>query len=88
MAVRQRPRWAQKMVPYVPPSRKGHSSATEGFSVYEEASFYAPRQQTYSFLTFEAFEPIPAVEKASSASEDDDLLPELTGELVWKPRKR
>lgn len=65
-----------------------HSDAAERFSVYEEASFYAPRQQTYSFLTLEALGPAQAAEGASSADEDDELLPELTGELTWKPRKR
>jgi hypothetical protein len=63
-----------------------HSEAAGRFSVYEEASFYAPKQQTYSFLTFEALEPAGASESTRSV-EDDDLLPELTGELTWKPRK-
>jgi hypothetical protein len=65
-----------------------HSDAAGRFSVYEEASFYAPKQQTYSFLTFETLGPALAVESVRSVEEDDDLLPELTGELTWKPRKR
>lgn len=65
-----------------------HSDAAGRFSVYEEASFYAPRQQTYSFLTFEVLEPIRVAENASPIGEDHDLLPELTGELTWKPRNK
>lgn len=63
-----------------------HSDAAGRFSVYEEASFYAPKQQTYSFLTFEALEP-PSASEITRSVEDDDLLSELTGELTWKPRK-
>jgi len=65
-----------------------HSDAAEGFSVYEEASFYAPRQQTYSFLTFEAMESERPSDSARFTQGDDELLPELTGELTWRPKAR
>lgn len=65
-----------------------HSDAAERFSVYEEASFYAPRQQTYSFLTFEELESVHAFYGAGSVKEDDELLPELKGELTWSSKKR
>jgi len=64
-----------------------HSDAAERFSVLEEASFYAPKLQTYSFLTFEALGPASSSLHASSVSDDEELLPELTGELVWKSKR-
>lgn len=65
-----------------------NSDAAERFSVYEEASFYSPRQQTYSFLTFEALESPSASNGAWSVEGDDELLSELTGELTWKSKKQ
>ena len=62
------------------------ASATR-FSVYEEASWYAPLKRSYSFLTFEEMEPPQRTRSTSSHDYEDELLPELTGELRWKSRK-
>ena len=65
-----------------------HADSAARFSVYEEASFYAPKTRTYSFLTFDELEAPPQTRWSQAHCDDDELLPELTGELMWKPRKR
>lgn len=65
-----------------------HADSAARFSVYEEASFYAPKARTYSFLTFEELEAPPKAQWTSAQRDDDELLPELTGELTWNSRKR
>ncbi|HEV2622938.1 MAG TPA: ImmA/IrrE family metallo-endopeptidase [Frateuria sp.] len=65
-----------------------HADSAARFSVYEEASFYAPKKRTYSFLTFEELEAPPQTQWAGAHRDHEELLPELTGELTWKSRKR
>lgn len=60
------------------------SDAADNFGCYEEA-FHMPKWgQTLSLLTFEAVGSLPS--SNTRWSEEDELLPELTGQLPW-PKK-
>lgn len=62
-----------------------HSDAADRFSVHEEAIYQSAWGQSLSLLTFEEDLPPPRTGIARHEDEDD-LLPELTGELSWKKR--
>lgn len=59
-----------------------NSDAAERFSVREEVINVPHWGQTLSLLTFEEDVPAPRRDERRS-SEDDELLPELTGHLSW-----
>lgn len=64
-----------------------HSDAADNFSVHEEAIYHAAWGQTLSLLTFEEDRPASRISSVR-AEDEDDLLPELTGELSWDKSKR
>jgi hypothetical protein len=59
------------------------SDAATRFSVYEEAVYFSEWDQVLSLLTFEEARQVPQATRFAS-SEDDELLPELTGILPWR----
>lgn len=61
------------------------SQAAARFSCYEEAILLGQWGQTLSLLTLEAIDPGDQL-PYSSTSGEDELLPELTGELPWPKR--
>jgi Zn-dependent peptidase ImmA (M78 family) len=62
-----------------------HSDAADRFSVHEEAIYQPAWGQSLSLLTFE--EDLPPFRTSIARDEDDnELLPELTGELSWRKR--
>lgn len=61
------------------------SQAASRFSCYEEAILLGEWGQTLSLLTLEALHP-NGQRSVHTATEDDELLPELTGELPWPKR--
>lgn len=63
------------------------SDAAEDFVAYEDASHFAPLHRTYSCITFEQASNSQPDRVHQAADEDDALLPALTGELQWKPRR-
>ncbi len=61
------------------------SQAAARFACYEEAILLGQWGQTLSLLTLEAIDPGGQLPYSSTSSEDE-LLPELTGELPWPKR--
>jgi len=61
------------------------SQAATRFACYEEAILLGQWGQTLSLLTLEAIDPSGQL-PYSSTTGDDELLPELTGELPWPKR--